>query len=613
LTQNDPIDERTIYLAGTIRVDKAKQTIARELSEEAIADRVKRAGLFVDQFLRALKNIGIYRHNVAHYKEYLERPYQLLTDFLRQYETLAMRVEPLGFKYFDSMIYQEDASEQNIAHKFYRDGVRILIFRNGVEEEELLQFALLCMTNFHSAEFMFEDMVSLMWKASFAHIEYVIIESFAVGTESQQEAKAEIDKIVNYLYQQMTADTEDRFQFARLSLEDLEIEMQDIEQVKGVVIKGKPASSEQKARILAQAEEEDAERALGKLVTILLKVMEDEIDHELAEALQDIFSQVLDSFLIHEDFRGINQMLRKMRALYRKQLPQANLTLLQNIERGFITRMGEAERLGRVGEILDSYAQVKDPQEVFRYLSELDEQAIVPLLGVLERMEKLEGRRLICDALAQIGREQLDVFVRRLRSEKANVVRDMLYIIDKLNPPDKLAIISRLLEHPNLLIRLEALQALGNSGDQSCLQYVMKALNDKETQMRMTAARLLINFDMARASRTLLTIVRSPDFSKRSSQEMQAFYAALVSCGTPDAINFFREELRETSRLAKKKLIEHKKELINGLALSSSITAYKLLKAELGEGIKEDEVRELAERVCARLKERLLGSGERDV
>lgn len=608
--EKQQLDERTVYLSGSLRADKSKQTIAAQLTDEDIGRRQQMARTFFEHFMRGLKNIGIYRHNVAHFKEYLERAYKSLVDFLRAYETLALRVESLGFKYFDQLVLEEEASEQSIAHKFYRDGVRILIFRQGIDEEELLQFALLCLTNFHSTEFMFEDMVSLMWKASFAHIEYVVVETYAVGQESQEQAKAEIDKIVNYLFKQITAQTDDRFSFARVSLEDLEIELEDVQQAKGVVIKGTPASTQQKARVLQQLEEEDAARALPKLVTILLKVLEEEIDTQLGEALQDVFSQILDSFLIHEDFRGINQMLRKMRSVQRKQLPPGNLELIERIEQNFIARMGEAERLGRVAEILDTTAQINEPQEVYRYLTELNEQAILPLLGALERMERLEARRLICDALATIGREQLDVFVRRLSSEKANVVRDMLYIIDKLSPPDKLSLIAKLLEHPNLVIRLEALNTLGTSGDQACVNFVMKALGDKDSQMRIAAAKLLANFDMAKASRTLLTIVRHPDFQKRNSQEISAFYAALIMTATPDALAFFREELRESARLGKKKLIEHKKELINGLALSGSITAFKLLKGELEAGIKEDEVRELAERACQKLREKLLGSAE---
>ncbi|RME25881.1 MAG: hypothetical protein D6806_07135, partial [Deltaproteobacteria bacterium] len=586
----DDIDERTLYIAGTTKADASKRTIAQNLDDEQIARRIADAKQLFDHFNRALKNISIYRHNVARFKEYLAATYQHLKRILKNYGTIAFRVEQLGFKYFGQMVYEQDATEQNIAHKFYRSGVRILIFREGLDEDELLKFTEICLTNFHKAEYMFEDMVSLMWKAEFRNIEYVVVESFAVGTESQEEAKAEIDKIVNYLYRQLTSDDADGFKYARLSLEDLEIEMEGVEQAKGVVVKGEPATPSEKAAILQQLDEDDTTRALPKLVDILLNLFDEEIDPELSEALEDVFVQLLDSFLMHENFKGLNQMLRRLRNLARKNLPPNNLALVERLEQTMKIRMGEAERLNRVAEILDTAAEIKEPQEVFRYLSALDEQAIVPLLEALERMEKLEARRLICDALAQLGKDQLDVFVRRLQSDKANLVRDMVYVIDKIDPPDKLDHLSRLLKHPNLAIRLETLNTLGSSGDESCGKYVSHALQDGNAQMRMAAARLLLNFDVNKAARTLLKIVEDPSFEKRHPQEQTAFYTALAMTNTPDAMEFFKQQLRASSLIGKKKLAEHKQQLVDALARSGSIAAFKLLKGELEAGVKDQQL-----------------------
>jgi len=603
------VDPRNVYISGTSKLQPDdRDADQKHLTETESGQRVEEMKSFFDQLQRSIKTIGLYRHNTSHYGEYLDRAYKMLATMLRKYESVTVKVDQLGFKYFDVVVYQEDATEQNIAHKFYRDGVRILIFRDGLTPEEMLNFVLICLTNFHSAEYMFEDMVSLMWKSEFENIEYVVVETFAVGTESQEEAKAEVDKIVNYLYKRLTAQTDDRFSFARISLEDLEIELDDVEQAKGLVIKGTPATPEEKSKILQQLEEDDENRALPKLVVILFKVLEEELDQDLGQAIEDVFIQLLDSFLIHEDLRSINQMLRKFKGMGRKNLPSGNLARIQQIETMFTSKMGEAERIERLTQVLDTTSQIKEPQEVFRYLTRLSDQAIMPLLEALERMERHEARRLICDALATLGGDHLDVFVRRLQSEKANVVRDMLYIIDKLNPPEKLKIIAKLLEHPNLAIRLEALNTIGAGGDESCRGFVLKALNDSDTQMRITATRLLSNFDIAKAAKTLLAIVEDSGFTKRDQKEQTAIYGALAMTNTPESIEFFRGALRTSSLLSKKKLGDFKRSIVNGLAISGSIAAYKLLKAELEAGIKEEDVAVAAERACAKLKKKLLGT-----
>ncbi len=136
----------------------------------------------------------------------------------------------------------------------------------------------------------------------------------------------------------------------------------------------------------------------------------------------------------------------------------------------------------------------------------------------------------------------------------------------------------------------------------------MKALSDDDMQMRIMAARMLPNYDLSLATRTLLAICSLPDFNKRHAKEQSAIYAALASTNTADAMEWFREQLRASSLISKKKLSEAKRIVVNGLALSGSIAAFKLLKAELEAGIKEEDVAQAAERACGKLRERLLGS-----
>jgi hypothetical protein len=555
-----------------------------------------------------MKTIGIYRHNTSHYGEYLDKTWRALEIILEQEGTLALKVDQLAFKYLDVPIYEGQADDQNIAYRFYRDGVRILIFRQGLTAEELLNWVLICMTNFRAAEHIHEDIVSLMWKQEFSNIEYVVVESVSVGGEGEDEAKIDVDKIVNYLYKRMTSKSKDRFHFARVSLEDLEIELDDVEQAKGVLIKGTTATDADKTKVQAEIEEEDENRMLPKLVVILFKVLEEELDQDLGQSIEEVFIQLLDSMLMHEDFRGINQILRKFKGIHRKNLPAGNQARIEKIEENFTARMGEAERIGRIGEILETTGEIKKPQEVYRYLTRLGDAAILPLLDTLERMEKQDPRRLFCDALAVLGKDHLDVFSRRLQSTKSNVVRDMLYIIDKLNPPDKLKLMAQLLKHPNLAIRIEALNTIGAGNDKSCRIYVLNALNDPDTQMRMTAARLLPNFNIKAAVKTLFRIVNDSDFHRKPAKEQSAIFSALAMTDLPEAMEFFRRQLRSTSLLSKKKLAEYKRNIVNGLGLSGSITAYKLLKTELEAGIKEEDVAAQAKRICGRLREKLLGS-----
>ncbi|MBW2699544.1 MAG: HEAT repeat domain-containing protein [Deltaproteobacteria bacterium] len=587
---------------------KKEKNIAEELEDKDLEKKIEGVQEIFKQFERSLKTIGLYRHNRAGYQDYLEPTYRAFTAFLGQHESLSLHTEQFGFKYEKTFVYKNEPSEQNVAHKFYRDGVRILVFRKGLTDEELLNFTLICLANFHTKDYIHDDMVSLLWKQEFINIEYVVVDSFAVGAEAEEDARIEVEKIVNYLYKRLTSNSGDAVAFARISLEDLDIELEDVEQAKGVTIKGSPSTPEQKARVQLEMSDENEHKMLPKLVSIIFRVLEEELDEDLGIAISEVFTQLLDSMLIHEDFRSINQILRKFKTTTRKKLPPGNLEIIEALEENFASRMGESERIEQVGQILDTMPEIKEPQEVYRYLTRLGENSLGIMLQVLEKMERVEARHLVCDAMVVLGKDHVDAFIRRLQSNRANLVRDMIYIIDKLNPDGKLKIIARLLDHPNLAIRLETLQTLGGSGDEVCRAYVIKALEDSDLQMRVNAARLLPNFDLRVALMTLMAMVQHQDFSKKHPQEQSALYAALASTNTKEAIAHFAEVLHSSSIVHKKKLIEVKRALINGLALSGSISAFKFLKAELDIGIKEEEVAQAAERACTSLRGKLLGA-----
>jgi hypothetical protein len=158
-----------------------------KLSGEQVRERVAGVVDFFQLLRKAFKQIGLYRHNVTGYGKYLAGAYEALHRLLESYEGIAMHVEQRGFKYLGQPVYSEEATDLNLAFMFYRDGVRLLVFRQGLTALELLDFALICLTNFKDLEFAQEDMGSLMWKSNFSHIEHVVLECFALGSEAPEQ------------------------------------------------------------------------------------------------------------------------------------------------------------------------------------------------------------------------------------------------------------------------------------------------------------------------------------------------------------------------------------------------------------------------------------------
>ncbi len=304
---------------------------------------------------------------------------------------------------------------------------------------------------------------------------------------------------------------------------------------------------------------------------------------------------------------SINKILGKFENLLSRRPPSGNLAMINQIRKLFLMKMGEPERINRVASILDSSAELNQPGEIRQYLYALDEASLVPMLQALEQTDNPRARPLWRDALAVVGKKRIELFTRRLSSDKSTFVQDLLAIIGTLDPNSRITAMTDLLHHPALDVRTEALSTLAADGNQASLPYVLKALDDSDARLRMTAARLLVNFNPSLAAATLMKLVKHSDFLKKSASEQMAFYAALAMTNTTEALAYFHDQLHAYQLLARKKLIEAKCLLVDGLAQSGSIVVFKFLKSELEAGISEAEVRSAAEQACSRLRETLLG------
>jgi hypothetical protein len=89
---------------------------------------------------------------------------------------LTLAVHPYELKLEDQTVYLNRDRERSLAFRLYRDGVRALNFRKGFQAEELtrlLEILSIRYTGVHQRE---EDMVTLLWKARFTHLDVATVE-----------------------------------------------------------------------------------------------------------------------------------------------------------------------------------------------------------------------------------------------------------------------------------------------------------------------------------------------------------------------------------------------------------------------------------------------------
>ncbi|MBI3183860.1 MAG: HEAT repeat domain-containing protein [Myxococcales bacterium] len=557
--------------------------------------KVELAKTFTFHLLKGIKQIGMYRHNEARFPEFLQKSLDALTEYTTAYGPLIITVEAQNFHHIGQALFSEDSP---LPYKFYRDGIRRLVFRPELSMDELVTFTLIAISDPERGA---EDVNAQLWKAGLDHIEYILVEGFKMDEFSEEEVQVEVDKIVHYLQGRLRAESDDYLRFARVSTEDLDAQLDGIEQIRGAVITGVTADDSLKAKVQKDVLEEETQRLFPKLVNAVFQVVEGGVEDP--SLLEDMFVQLLDAMLIQEDFSTINQVVLKLRAMEQKE----DAEVIKRIREAFTNKMGEEQRLNRIGEILRG-TRPKSPADIVRYLQALDAICAPTLLAVLETIEIPENRALLCDVLAGFAREVPEPYVNRLSSDRPQTIRDMVYILEKANHPQRIKMFGPVLKSKNLAIKLEVMSIIAKGRTGEARQLIAECLNDSVQQVRLLALKLLPTLDRERAYLDLTRIVKDSSFGKRSAEEKQAAYRALGATGEQGAVALFTQVLQtKPSLFNKQKLLEDKLLAVQGLEGACSIQSYKVLQELVEDKSQPSELLVAARRALYVHKKALLG------
>jgi hypothetical protein len=564
-------------------------------TDPAVREKVEAARDFTSHLLKGIKQIGMYRHNEARFPEFLSRAREALAAYTGRHGPLSLKVEQQNFMLHGEPLLSEDTP---LPYKFYRDGIRQLIFRPGLALTELVTFTLIALSEPERGA---EDVLAQLWRAGLEHLEYVVVEGFMMDEVSEQEVEVEVDKVVDYLYSRLKTNSDDSLRFARVSAEDLDSRLEGVEQMRGLVVAGHHASDELKARLQREIAEEENARLFPKLVNAIFQVVEGGMD-DMA-LLEEVFVQLLDAMLIQDDYATIHQMVLKMRALAQCEPAGSIGTLLAH----FIQKMGEEQRVMRLAEMLKT-TRPKHPVDITRYLQALDASTLGTLLNALETIELPENRILMCDALARFAQEDPHPFVQRLESERPQTVRDMVYILERSNHPDRVKLFGLVMLNKNLAVKLEVMNIIARGRTGEARRLIVDALHDSATQVRMLAARLLPGFDRDKAYVDLVRLMKEPHFEKKGLEERTAIYTALGSTALPGAFSLLQQLLAvKPTMLNKKKVLEDKLLAIAGLTGACSIQSYKALQGVVEDKSQPIEVLTAARKAMYQTKKTLFG------
>ncbi len=166
-----------------------------EQQRTGLSPRHQRVATLLTQLASTARSFLLYDARNAAIQRFIATLLEGLLTTLKAEGTIDLDVQPFELRFDGQAVYLNQDRERSLAFRLYRDGVRSLKFRDGFDWDELaklLEIFSIRYTGVHQQE---DDVVTLLWKANFKHLDIGAVEGFVPEDTDEAEAGSAADAV----------------------------------------------------------------------------------------------------------------------------------------------------------------------------------------------------------------------------------------------------------------------------------------------------------------------------------------------------------------------------------------------------------------------------------
>jgi hypothetical protein len=535
-----------------VRPDAASCAAPRPAPADPTA--AKAASAWVQQFARTLKTCRLYDGDNPTVVRLREDLAATLPRSLAEVGDLTLTFTPTDVLCEEESLYPARSRDDNLALPFYRDGVRALTLRQGIEpgEVENLVDLVLRVTGPHASD---EDLVTLLWDSGLPHVEisYVATDGDVDGGGDAEPAGGESLAIAPWPETTGTAG--------------------------GAPAAGGPEGDGPDREAEAQAERSD-DRLTGTDAGDLAAGF-DELDarapEELARFRNDYRSDC-EATLVHTGIGLMRDCLAAGGAaadraefapfLLRVVREAIGAGLWTEALEGLELLRGAAAEPGQLAAVLaelchsdlrttrDAVRAVdgQDAAAVERFLAlarSLGPAAAEWLMHVLAESQKQRVRRPLTQVIAELCRDHPERLVPWLSDPRWYVVRNTVHILGWIGGPRIAGLLHSARDHEEYRVRREVVAALAQAGTDAARPVLIAMLDGTDSRIFCAVLHQLAGERDPDLAHRLAGQIQDPHFDERPAEEQRAVYFTLAAVGDDSAVPALEAELTKGSRFAR--------------------------------------------------------------
>jgi len=430
-----------------------------------------------------LPNNPVYQRAVDNIRSAFRQIWQATDDLIFDIGETEIRWE-------DHVIYSQDQRNESIAWTLFKDGVRSLTFKPGVEELEIVRFLGVLQQAKNLQADAPDDLLTLLWAEDFQMVTYTFRElasenavpiertekgpptiSGGGGTPGGEAGSPDPSTVRHQVEEEAPPKREglvsiDDFDTTLYFLDDKEIEY-----------------------LHKEVEREYAQDLRGNVLAMLFDLLELQTYGTVRAELISIVENFIPYLLGAGDFRSVAFILRECKVILqraRELIPEHKQVL-----EALPGRLSQADALSQLLQSLDEATSHPTEDELAELFSELGAAALATLMAWLPKLTNERVKALVQNSAERLAQAHASEVLKALASTDSAVQLEMVRLAGRLKLPGAPDGMGPLLERGERELKLAVVEALTTIGSPSATRLLEKAIDDDERDVRITAVKFL--------------------------------------------------------------------------------------------------------------------------
>jgi len=450
-----------------------------------------------------LPNNPVYQRAVDNIRASFRQIWQATDD-------LVFDVSETELRWEDNVVYSQEQRGESIAWTLFKDGVRSLAFRPGVEETEIVRFlGVLQQARSLQADAP-DDLLTLLWAQDFQFVSYTFRElasENAVPIEKGETIPSAPPTQTRHQVQEEAPPKREGL----VSIEDFDTTLYFLEDAEVDYLK-------------KDVEREYSQDLRRNVLSMLFDLLELQTYGTVRAELISIVENFIPYLLGAGDFRSVAYILRETRAILqraRELIPEHRKTL-----EGLPGRLSQREALSQLLQSLDEAAMHPTEEELAELFQELSPEALPTLMGWIAKLHNERVKDLVQAAAARLAQANAPQVLQALASDDSAAQLEMVKLAGRLKLPGAPDGMEPLLASGDRGLKLAVVEALTAIASPSAMRLLERAVDDADRDVRIAAVRFLGSRGYRNAAGRIEAIVNGSKIRNADLTEKMAFFEA---------------------------------------------------------------------------------------